>query len=314
MSINQGIGTKKRCIHKYLSECRSISRPPGLADFLRGTITLFKYSQEYNYDFFIDKNIHPFFSFLEDCQYYVYDDKNQEIVHEVLDNLSWPVVDEEINKLFRSGEDFSLITNGFYTKHLYNMHNEDEFAISNFGCIPENCKNFIRTLLRPNDFIKARLDEYYKKINLNRNLPYIVIHLRFGDNYIFDGFFDLDLSMFLSDKIKSLMSFNQEKQFIIISDSLRMAKSLKEDIPTLFYNETNVIHMGENNNANIEDTVVDFFVMSKAKIIFSINDSGFSRLTSLIFDVDYNNTVFSVINSNLNIELNADNIRKYNIR
>jgi hypothetical protein len=54
--------------------------------------------------------------------------------------------------------------------------------------------------------------------------------------------------------------------------------------------------------------------MSKANVIFSINDSGFSRLASLIFDVDYNNTVFSIIDSNLDIELNADNIRKYNIR
>ena len=314
MSVNKTVSTKKKCIHKYLNELKTVKiiKPPGLADFLRGTITLFKYSQQYGYDFFIDKNIHPFFSFLEDCQYYVYDDKTQEIVHELLDHLPWPRIDIEINKLFRSGEDFSIITNGFYTKY-YNVNNKDLFTISNFGCIPDDCKNFMRTLLRPNDCTKTRLNEYYKNINLNMDLPYIVFHLRFGDNYIFDGFFDLELAELLSDKIKIFLS-NQEKQVIIISDSVRMAKLLKENNPTLFYNETDVTHLGNNiNNADIEDTVVDFFVLSKASQIYSINDSGFSRLTSLIFDIYYNNTIFSTIHSNSNIELNADNKLKYHI-
>ena len=42
----------KICIHKYLTTCKTIPQPPGLADFIRGSIALFNYSKKYNYDFF----------------------------------------------------------------------------------------------------------------------------------------------------------------------------------------------------------------------------------------------------------------------
>ena len=46
--------TKNRCIHKYLTVYKTTDNTHGLGDFLRGTITLFKYSQIYGYDLFID--------------------------------------------------------------------------------------------------------------------------------------------------------------------------------------------------------------------------------------------------------------------
>ena len=289
---------KNRCIHKYLTVCKTNDHPPGLGDFLRGTITLFKYSQIYGYDLFIDKNIHPFFSFLEDCQYLIADDKNDQNVFEIIPqnnyHRSYDEIDIELNKLFRSGEDFSLITNAFYTKHTSVINNQEYFTVLNFGSIYTDCKEFMKTILTPNDYTKQKITEYYNNFNLNADMPYTVIHLRFGDKYLIEGHFDNNLLTIVNYKIAILLSSYKEKQFILLTDSSKMGESIKEKNPRLFYKENYKNHLGDLHNGNkkedIEDTVIDFFVISRASEIYSTKElfeSAFSKLTCLIFDIEY---------------------------
>ncbi len=41
----------KTCIHQYLTKCKTNPQPPGFADFLRGTRTLYLLSKKYDYIF-----------------------------------------------------------------------------------------------------------------------------------------------------------------------------------------------------------------------------------------------------------------------
>jgi len=281
------MSNKKKCIHKYLTLCKTNPQPPGLGDFLRGTITLFKYSQLYGYDLFIDKNSHPFFSFLRDCQYFIADDDtNNQNVLELIPPKSYEMIDVEINKLFISGQDFSLLTNAFYTKHQKTINKQEYYMLSNFGNIYDNWKEFMTTFLTPNDDTRRKLAEYYNKL-INADMPYTVIHLRFGDKFLNEGHFDKDLLEKINHKITTILSSNQEKQFVLITDSSSMAKSLTETNQKLFYKENKKVHMGDLKNGDIEDTVLDFFVISRASEIYSMNESAFSKLTALIFDINY---------------------------
>ena len=54
------------CIHSYLKQCNSSHYCPGFGDWLRGTVTLWKYCKKYNYDLHIDPSIHPIFQYFED--------------------------------------------------------------------------------------------------------------------------------------------------------------------------------------------------------------------------------------------------------
>ena len=69
-----------------------------------------------------------------------------------------------------------------------------------------------------------------------------------------------------------------------------MAKKIKEDIPLINYWDNSKIHMGDLKNMkefSVFDTLVDFFIMSKSNEIFVVNNSGFSSVISIIYNIKY---------------------------
>ena len=59
------ISNMPNCTHVYLTSCKTNPQPPGLGDFLRGTIALFYLTESTGYTLSIDYNSHPIFSFLK---------------------------------------------------------------------------------------------------------------------------------------------------------------------------------------------------------------------------------------------------------
>ena len=51
------------CIHHYLTYCKTNPKPPGFADFIRGTIALYYFSKKYGYELLLDIK-HPMFQYL----------------------------------------------------------------------------------------------------------------------------------------------------------------------------------------------------------------------------------------------------------
>jgi hypothetical protein len=97
------------------------------------------------------------------------------------------------------------------------------------------------------------------------------------------------------NKINKLINENKlNEKYILISDSSDIAKKLKTNIPQLLYWDNSKIHLGllkksmkSGSNFDILDTIVDFFIISKSKEIFS-NGSGFSNINSIIYNIKYN--------------------------
>jgi len=279
-------------IHSYLSTLKTIPKSPGFADFLRGSITLYQYSKKYDYILYFDKDIHPIFKYLKPKPYFITDDSNME-VQEILPPNSYQNIDKMICDQFESGKSFSLITNAFYSK-------DSDGNVFNFGPIYYETKTFFKNLLQPNFLLENKLfivfDRYY---NINPNTDYKVIHLRLGDHYIYsqNNFDNSELLLLLKNKIYNLLYLekNLDSKFILITDCDQIGNALKNIYPTLEYWSNSKTHLGDFKkiNCDISDTLIDFFILSRAKeiVIFSIYEvaSGFSTLTSLIFDIKKSN-------------------------
>lgn len=275
---------KKKCIHKYLTFCKTNPQPPGLGDFIRGTIALFNYSKLYDYDLYID-NSHEIFNNLLKNNKLIESNMN-ETIELLCSPLSYEQIDYEINKLFLKNESFCIMTNSFYTKKNGNM--------DNWGEISNECKIFLRELFTPNYETNIYLNDILKNLNINIDKKYYIIHLRLGDNYLHNDMFNSNLFETLHNKIRLLLNDHHDTQFILLSDSSIMANKLKEIHPTLFYWNNKKIHIGDlKNNAiktSVTDTLIDFFIMKNSDKIFSYSSygvSGFSTCASLLFDKEY---------------------------
>jgi hypothetical protein len=277
----------KICIHKYLSKRKTNEQPPGLADFIRGSIALFNYSKKYNYDFCFDDS-HPIFDNLLKNNHIIKNTIFDDTI-EILPPKSYEQIDTEINALFSQNKSFCVMTNAFYTKN-------DNGNMENFGEMSYECKKFLKQIFTPNQTTNNYLKDVYKTLNLDSNSKYNIIHLRLGDNFIWNNTFDNNLFNNLNEKIKYILSININKQFVLLSDSAAIAVELKKHNPELFYWDNKKIHIGDLKNTNVQqavtDTLIDFFIMTNCDKMFcyAFNGiSGFSKLVSLIYDKEFIN-------------------------
>lgn len=270
---------EKYCIHKYLINCKTNPQPPGFADFLRGTIALYNFSQKYNYKLYIDGQ-HPLFNYLNKNKNILNKETEMDTeIEEYLPPLSYDSIYEQLENKFKSGISFSALTNSFY-----NLHNGN---LENYGEITPECSRFLKDILSPTIEVENKLNHIFNDVyKINLNSQFIVIHLRFGDKFIQDNVYNDYLYNLYYNKINS---FDKNKKYILITDSKEIGTKLKLNIPELLYWDNNKIHMGTLNKeySYILDTMVDFFIISKSNEIFS-NGSGFSTINSIIYNIKYN--------------------------
>ena len=274
---------EQKCVHKYLSACVSNPQPPGFADFLRGTITLYNLSKTYNYKLFIDNN-HFIFNYLKPNPKIINTEELNDTI-EIIPPLSYPDIYLELNKLFQSSNSFSVLTNSFYIDLKTSQ-------LNNFGSITNDCRDFMSDILQPNDKIIEKINYLFECVyNINKNENYEIIHLRSGDTYLHENIFNQSKYELYYNRITNLINNNPNTKYILISDSCEFANKLKENIPKLFYWNNLKIHLGDLINFSqnaVFDTLVDFFIMSSSKKINVINESGFSKVISIIYVIPYN--------------------------
>jgi hypothetical protein len=270
---------EKKCFHKYLTKCNTNPQPPGFADFLRGTIALFQHAEANNYKLYIDCD-HPIFSYIHQNKNIVSNKVKKDTI-ELLPPLSYEKIDNELEKLFSSGETFSVMTNAFYTK--------ENGELKNFGKISNECKVFLKKILTPSVELNEKLYYVFKNVyNFDLKNSYKVIHLRFGDIFLNNNAYDECIYNNFYEKVSNLVNENQYNKYVLISDSSCIANKLKESIPNLYYWDNHKIHLGDltNDKQGILETLVDFFIIALSEEIFS-NGSGFSRIVSEIYNINY---------------------------
>jgi hypothetical protein len=266
--LNENL-SQKRCVHKYLSICKTNPQPPGIGDFLRGSIALYELSKKYGYTMYLD-NEHPLFKHLQDSVYIIKDETLE--IMEFIPPMSYDNIHCSLESRFQLGESICLLTNAFYNE------------------LSEDCKQYLKNILRPSIPVQEKIQDIFTNVyHISSNIEYTVIHLRFGDKFIHNNEFDSYVYEIYYNKILELIS-NRDSVFVVISDSAQIATRLQEAIPRLKYWDNHKIHLGDlrsyDNNKDTFDTMVDFFILSKAKNIYS-NGSGFSMYLSRIFDIPY---------------------------
>ena len=102
-------------IHRYLTKTITNPQPPGFADFLRGTIALYQYSKKYGYDLYIDAFVHPIFKYFNKNEHYLEYDTGGH-VNEFIPPYTYGMIDEQLNKMFMSGNSGIVLTNSFYRR------------------------------------------------------------------------------------------------------------------------------------------------------------------------------------------------------
>lgn len=268
-----------RCIHKYVRYCKTNPKPPGFADFLRGTITLIKYSIIHNYDFYIDKESHKLFELFKENKYVIAFPEDSIIeFFELLPPDDYLNIDNKIHKLFKSKKNFSLITSGFYN------------CPHNWGTIPSECKQILKQILIPNDILCKKINDIKKEIYmLDISKQYKVIHIRTGDRFIHTNQFSERVYDKITRSVSEIIKLYDEEQLVIISDCDIFARKLIQDFPILKCWINKKIHLGDlcNDEQGIEDTIIDFFIMSGSNEIIPLFNSGFSTVVSLLFDIPY---------------------------
>ncbi len=276
-------------IHRYLQKCFSNPQPPGFADFLRGTLTLFYLAPFFQYDVKIDYTSHPVFDFLKHQDEFDAKDISCPTTFEFIPPMTYEAINDELVDLFaiykQKEESFAVLTNA------YPLHNCLEDAIEK-----------MRRFLEPTPEIQSAI-ESFKNENFNNEYPYAVIHIRMGDQYIGE---DKTIDQALLNKILDAISGIQTRKtndeapenfifpnsnFIVLTESFALKKVLQEK--NILTSDGIPVHLGEvitsGTKEKIKQTMIDFYLLRNALCIYflspSYGTSGFSRMINTIFDV-----------------------------
>ena len=283
---------KKKCVHRYLSNCKTNPQPPGIADFLRGCITLFMLSKRYDYDFYIDWSSHPIF------QNFNYDDtlfiKTTESVEtiESIPPKSFQDIYDHLHSLFQKGEDFYILTNSPYDGWGVNYDFTNEEIESGF--------DYIKKVLT----LEKTKDSEYEGIKTSMGIKdkdYTVIHLRFFDQCLTNPNFGVD-QMVVSKFLQFVSEVERSSgNIVILSNWMRFVDFVRQFKPNLLCFGGKPIHTGDLDKhlgfvdntligEKLRDTVFDLKLLSESNKIYSISQyggSGFSHLMSEIYHISF---------------------------
>lgn len=265
-------------VHKYLTKCQLNPQPPGVADFIRGTLVLFQKARKYGYILKLDYS-HPILQLLKGAN------NTQHTGHtiELICPVSFEQQDAILNRLFQSGQNFNVMTN-ILPRNFYNEPVDTE------------TKQYLRELLVPNDNIVAMTNDLKTKIGRD----YDVIHIRTGDYYMLNNV-SANHDFFYNKAVETVNKLGDKRAILIVTDNYVLKKRLQErlcgapdEIPYVFFTDTNPIHSGslsknDDLSQRLVGTLLDFHIMSGAKTIYRISPegSGFGYICSVIYDIPF---------------------------
>jgi hypothetical protein len=269
------------CIHVYLQSCVTNSQPPGLADYLRGTISLTQYCRQYNFKLLIN-NSHPIFNYLEQNSTLFTSEKHGKVYEAIPGSShgSYTSINNSLCKLFAKKESFSVLTNNFY----YDSNN----SFGNFSDLSTESKQILKSILVPNTELNTEIDNVYKYLGIDTSAKYTVIHIRCGDAFLHNDHYDDQLFKKYDTNIKDIVTI-QKDPIILITDSSIMGNYIKTKYNSILYWDSLKIHLGDLKNirSGVLDTLIDFFILTRSSAIYGTTGSGFSKAASVIFDIPY---------------------------
>ena len=287
------------CIGSYLENCKTNRCSPGLGDFIRGCLAMMKLCEKYNYNFYIDKDSHEMFSYIQKSEIFIdnnffIDNNCQELrkhenILELIPPMGYDSINNQLEHLFYSKQNFNIITNAFIN-----------FPVV-WGNINDYQYNILNKMLTPNQELQNEITIMFKALGVEKH-NYNILHIRTGDQLIRND----RIEQTLVDDIKKIINTNNLilEETIIVSDSTKIAYELQKYNNLLKYYPTKKIHLGErvlkdneNKKEHIKETLLDFFLISYSKNVTAIPGSGFSRAASIYGKNNYKEYNYNIHNN-----------------
>jgi hypothetical protein len=277
----------KKIVNVYQLEYKN-SQSMGIGDYLRGCICLFQICKFIGVDFDMDFTNHPI------SKYFHLIEKRED---ETIDY-------KEVNKY----EDSNFIyENGFKKKSIhfllgflnflksYNSENVylfcNSFPIHDIGF---ESREFIKSRLKPKEELLDKICNVMNHLHLIKG-NYGVIHIRCGDEYLFDNNKQFD-----TNKINQLLntikkSIQPRKKYLILSDNNNIKFILAKYFLNIVFKINKIAHLAcpSEQDESILETLVDFFLITNSNYVLSFSPypwgSGFSHLPCILFNIPYYN-------------------------
>ena len=268
----------------------------GLGDFIRGSYFLMEFCKKYNFKYFIDFSNHPVKIFLKKYNKSQLNEKIKNIYKKInkceLDNFN-PVIDN--NKFINNYSNKQIHFN--FLEYLSNQEKNKEnifiytITFPNEGLI-NNYKKIMQDILEPTNKINLLVNIKLKILDL-KQYSYEVIHIRCGDEYLSDKIINshqININFILSE----LNELNPNKKYLLISDNNNIKSFIKKKYNFINILYHDIVHTGEKNEINLkqlENTILDFYLISKSKNVMSYSvyqhGSGFSKWCAFTYDIPY---------------------------
>jgi hypothetical protein len=292
------------CVHRYLDNLTSSIKPPGFADFLRGTGALFLFCKKYDYKLYVDYLSHPIFKYFKyNDEIYIKNVSNKDETIELLckKELSYFTIYEILEHLFSCKKDFNVLTNSFHIKDAEKFKECSYTQIYKYYPLPDDYKEFIKELLNPTLFLEYLYDKKVKKFNIVKKEAFGIIHLRFKDEIAegYENFEDNDTEKKWLHNISCLSEQHIYNKIIIISNySGFYDKVNKLNLLNVFTSNSISSHTGGFTDADtdfeekLQETLIDLMFMKNSSLTYCMSyykQSGFSELISKIYNVPYVN-------------------------
>lgn len=162
--------------------------------------------------------------------------------------------------------------------------------------IQEKHKFIMQKLLEPNDEMKLYINDTMKRYNLVKK-EYVVLHVRSGDSYLTAEKKELRndyIQKLLYEIVNSIRSLREKTNYVIISDNNYVKEIINKSFPTLISFFHKITHFGEGmelEREKVKNTMLDFYIMSCSKQIFSFScykhGTGFSQWCAETYNIPY---------------------------
>jgi hypothetical protein len=268
----------------------------GLGDFIRGCYFLIEFCEKYKFEakiifnncisnFLLTNNNH---------------EKNNTILSKIHffknNNYNSPIFQENII-LYPNLNLHNIITDFIDYLCKTNVYENNSFIYSSSYPLNQNVseksKEYIRTILKPNNTLLNSLQECLNQLELECN-NFSVFHIRSGDKYLKDNS-KIFSTNYIEELKKNIQSYiEKDEKYLLIADNNEIKILLKKYFPNMKILLKEITHLGEGvllEEEKVKNTLIDFYMLSFSKKIFSFtcydHGSGFSYWCAITYNIPH---------------------------
>mgnify|MGYP000741753800 CR=1 FL=1 len=247
----------------------------GLGDMIRGTISIYKLSQELGTQFHLDALDHPISQYLKKQQVpYGYTDFIEKSKNNIYTFYKYFELNDFVKRNLISSNFVAVHSNAVYKDRNSMIEDENNIFLS------ESDKALLLNYFQPTEEMKYLIDNYIKMFPEKYN----IIHFRIGDD-----FFDGNINQTKLDQLENIFIKYHEQNDVLITDN-GFFKNYLKDKYNCFILDTQIVHVGVSEDMSaVKETLLEWYIQSNSSKIKTYSCygwiSGFVYWTHQLFSI-----------------------------